>query len=535
MTLLKTYKQTILKDTRILVIDDSDTVRAYLHSILTPLGAAVDGAATGQEGLDKSVQADYQLIFLDLLLPDTDGMHVLQQIRTKNEHSTIIILTSFGSTKSAVAAMQKGADSYLEKQEFPASGDRAEFLKLIKQASNHRASQLARKQAVLAASPQAMAIHDLHDPAVAVLTATEILSQGDMGELSPEQQQFITIAHIAAQRLANLSHYLNHIPPGSDQLKLELERVDLREVIKASAPIFVLQARAKSQVLALGLPSQAVHVRADIERLVQALDNLISNAITYTPEGGHVTVHLQADQGRAVLRVSDTGAGIPPERMSSLFSERSERRQSQDELENTGSGLLIAKKIVEAHRGTLSAESEDVEGKGATFVISLALDVESAPPQPPSEDSREAPVPPTTPELLPQEEPGLPLAPVQDPELTRLFFDESRGQIRSLQNAISGLYFKPQDQQLIEVAHRTSHTLKGNALTMQQVEIHKLTVQMDDVLKQADKGSLTLTQIHVRRLAHLLDLIANLLEEGERSLPAQLSGHRPGGTRMLGH
>jgi signal transduction histidine kinase/HPt (histidine-containing phosphotransfer) domain-containing protein len=529
MTLLKTYKQTILKDTRILVIDDSDTVRAYLHSILTPLGATVDGAATGQEGLDQCAKVDYHLIFLDLLLPDTDGMHVLRQIREKNERVTIIILTSFGSTKSAVAAMQQGADSYLEKQEFPASGDRAEFLKLIKQAWNHRAGQLAHKQATQASGPQAMAVHDLHAPAVAVLTATEILSQGDMGELSPEQQQFITIAHVAAQRLANLSHYLNHLSPDSTQIELELERIDLREVVKASAPIFVLQARAKSQVLALGLPPEAVRGRADVERLVQALDNLISNAITYTPEGGQITVHLQAEQGQAVLCVSDTGPGIPPERLAGLFSEQRERKQQPDELEKTGMGLLIAKRIVDAHGGTLRAESEGLPGKGATFVVSLPLDVETVPPKP-SEISRKAPAPPTVPTPSTPSE-----ALSQDPELFRLFFDEASGQIRSLQNAISGLYFKPQDQQLIEVAHRTSHTLKGNALAMQQVEVHKLAAQMDDVLKQADKGSLTLTQIHVRRLAHLLDLIANLLEESESGTPAQPGTRRPGGTRMLGH
>jgi hypothetical protein len=116
----------------------------------------------------------------------------------------------------------------------------------------------------------------------------------------------------------------------------------------------------------------------DRGRLAQVLDNLISNALKFTPEGGTVEVRTRADDEHAMLEVSDTGIGISPEDQPRLF-ERFFRSSKADEqaIPGTGLGLAIVKAIVEAHSGRIEVESR--EGEGTTFRVRLPLTVERRP------------------------------------------------------------------------------------------------------------------------------------------------------------
>jgi signal transduction histidine kinase len=131
--------------------------------------------------------------------------------------------------------------------------------------------------------------------------------------------------------------------------------------------------RAESKELTLEAAAQDVPAMAgDRDRLAQVLDNLVSNAVKFTPQGGTVTVRLAAKDGAALIDVRDTGVGIPAAEQERLF-ERFYRASTATEraIPGVGLGLTIAKAIVEAHEGTL--EFDSIEGAGTTFRVRLPL------------------------------------------------------------------------------------------------------------------------------------------------------------------
>ncbi|MBM2619628.1 PAS domain S-box protein [Actinoplanes sp. LDG1-06] len=139
----------------------------------------------------------------------------------------------------------------------------------------------------------------------------------------------------------------------------------LREVVENHRP----NADAKQLTIGLRLePHLPVH--ADAHRLRQALDNLISNAIKYTPAGGHVTVTAETGGDGVTVEISDTGIGIPAEQYPHLFSRFFRASNaSREGIKGTGLGLAVTKAIVEAHQGTLAARP--AEGGGTTFTVTL--------------------------------------------------------------------------------------------------------------------------------------------------------------------
>ena len=119
----------MLKGKQILVVDDSPTIRKFLRNLLTRNGAEqINEASTGQETmthLETDLPCD--LVLLDLMLPDIDGIQLLQQIRQKDEHCAIVMITGTGGIKTATMAMNNGADGYINKQDLTIGNDPADF------------------------------------------------------------------------------------------------------------------------------------------------------------------------------------------------------------------------------------------------------------------------------------------------------------------------------------------------------------------------------------------------------------------------
>ena len=368
----------MLKDKRILAVDDSMAIRNYLRTILTRQGASADVAATGQEGLEMYAgDKGYDLILLDLILPDLNGIDVLRRIRREDDETTVVILTGLGGVKSAMAAVRHGADAYVEKKDIAAGSDLAEFFYILEQALEHRAGLVAQKQLQeVKADFYSMVTHDLRNPASGILIAVLILLDGDTGPLTPDQAEFIDIIQQSANKMLSLiNDYLDFAKIDAGYLRLNLNDVELHDLVEASTQVIRLQAKSKNQELILDLPPDPVPARADAERLLQVLDNLLSNAVKYTPEGGRITVQLRVEHGQAVFRVSDTGIGIRPAQLSALFTKYHRvPGETTVGIPGTGLGLLIVKEIVEAHGGTVRAESEGVRGKGTTFFVSIPLE-----------------------------------------------------------------------------------------------------------------------------------------------------------------
>ena len=165
----------------------------------------------------------------------------------------------------------------------------------------------------------------------------------------------------------------------AEGLSLEVDDVDVTELARNAIGSALPVARAQEITLEFDDPGPTP-ARADAKRLGQVFDNLISNAIKFTPTGGSVKVTVGANDEAVVARVADTGCGIPQQEQSRLF-ERFFRSSATQHLPGTGLGLTIVRAIVESHGGSITFYSE--EGEGTTFTFSLPL-TPSKPPRTPA-------------------------------------------------------------------------------------------------------------------------------------------------------
>jgi two-component system phosphate regulon sensor histidine kinase PhoR len=210
--------------------------------------------------------------------------------------------------------------------------------------------------------------HELRTPLAAIKLMVETMIEAH--DDADARAQFMPRVAAEVDRIVKLVEDLLAVARSeSGRLIMRKERFDLTDVAASVVDTFSHRAATIDVNLDLEAP-QAVHVEADRDRLAQVAVNLVDNALRHTPPAGSVTVEVGGDERWAVLRVRDTGAGIPYADLAHIFDRFyvADRSRSRGQ-SGTGLGLSIARNLVEAHGGTLSAES--IFGRGATFTCRL--------------------------------------------------------------------------------------------------------------------------------------------------------------------
>jgi PAS domain S-box-containing protein len=229
--------------------------------------------------------------------------------------------------------------------------------------------------------------HELRTPLSSILGYLELVMDDEDQPLTGEQRQYLTTVERNAQRLLRLvGDLLFTAQVDAGRFTLQPEDVDLTAIVRAAEETARVTAAAREVDVTVEAPDGGLVVRGDALRLGQACDNLVSNAVKFTPAGGRVTLRLEAgwqdDEGRvtaderpgcrpvAALSVSDTGVGIPAGEQGRLFTSffraSTARRNA---VPGVGLGLTITKAITSAHGGTLDVVS--TEGVGTTFTMTL--------------------------------------------------------------------------------------------------------------------------------------------------------------------
>lgn len=211
--------------------------------------------------------------------------------------------------------------------------------------------------------------HELRTPLTFVKGYVDLLMAGEMGLLNNEQQEALLIVADKTTEITRLIDdiiTLQRIEAGN----LQLQAHSLSDLIKTSVAGHRLVANKKGLTIDYTLPPEAVLVPMDKGRINQVLDNLIGNAIKFSPDGGTIMVQVQPFRTEVLISIADQGVGLPPEKRERIFDrfyqiDGSSRRR----FGGTGLGLAIVKRIIEAHSGRIWVESE--ENVGSIFIFAL--------------------------------------------------------------------------------------------------------------------------------------------------------------------
>jgi PAS domain S-box-containing protein len=218
----------------------------------------------------------------------------------------------------------------------------------------------------------ALVSHELRTPLTSIRGYLELVLEGEAGDLTDDQRQFLGVVERNAHRLLALVGdllFLAQIEAG--KLSLEIGAVDLSAIAAESVETARPLAEEKGITLTLATGPLAL-IAGDRARLAQLLDNLVSNGVKFTPAGGRVDVRVRGQRGQAVIEVRDTGMGIPSEEQKHLFERFFRTAQATEQaIPGTGLGLAISKAIVHGHGGQITLASS--EGSGTTFRVSIPI------------------------------------------------------------------------------------------------------------------------------------------------------------------
>jgi signal transduction histidine kinase len=227
-----------------------------------------------------------------------------------------------------------------------------------------RAGRIDRDNARVRDEFVAVVSHELRTPLTSILGYIEMIGDTDLDE---EQRGYFGVVKRNANRLLYLVSDLLLVAESDDGLRLDVGRLELETLVADSVEAGRVAAEAKG--IDLTSSSESATIEGDPLRLAQVIDNLLSNAIKYTPDGGRVVVTAWVRDDTAWIEVTDSGVGISPADRQQIFERFYRVRGSS--AGGAGLGLAITKAIVDAHRGTISVESE--VGSGTSFRVGLPL------------------------------------------------------------------------------------------------------------------------------------------------------------------
>ena len=208
--------------------------------------------------------------------------------------------------------------------------------------------------------------HDLRTPLSVILGYTEALSDGKL-EGAPETYE---VMYKEAQHLSHLIDDLRLLSlADTGELPLNRRPVAPQDLLERTSASHQPQAASKAIDLLVDAAPSLPKINVDPERLAQVLNNLVSNALRHTPEGGQIILSAEQRDNHILLKVMDTGSGIPAEDLPYIFNRFYRGDQARRQTGESGLGLAIARSIIQAHGGTITVDSTvDV---GSTFTIML--------------------------------------------------------------------------------------------------------------------------------------------------------------------
>lgn len=419
----------------ILAVDDNEVNLVAIEAALNPLGRRVVFASSGAEALGKLLERDFALILLDVAMPGMSGIETARLIRSRDRSrgTPIIFVTGMSWEDAAIdEAYEVGGFDFLTKP-FRAEVLRAKarvFLTLQERTRTlrHQAEELRESQVrlhehelheqrkrfesqLLDSKLQQLADSDRRHHELAAIIGNELLNPlqtlqmaFDLLREHPNAEMGERIYSLVEHRLVHVTRLVEGLIDvarvASGQLELSPETVNVAEIIRQALDSCrsIIETRKLTTRFDCDTSIPPL-VMGDPVRLLQAVSTLIDHAARSTPEYGQVIATSRVAAGDVVVCITDTGRGIAPERLSTIFDMFVKDSTAHDS-GRLRLGLALVKQLIELHDGALCASSDGI-GKGATFELRLPLapqDVELS-----SMDSGPSELDPGSSELLTQQ------------------------------------------------------------------------------------------------------------------------------------
>ncbi|MFZ1026480.1 MAG: hybrid sensor histidine kinase/response regulator [Limnoraphis robusta] len=330
----------------------------------------------------------YDVILLDLTLPDSQGLNSLKPLLSNAPSVPIVVLTNNNDDELALEAVRQGAQDYLVKRQVSVETlvrslryaierkQAMESLREVNQALSHRVREQtvelvkAKEQHQLTSEFVSMMSHDFRNPLSTILLSTELLRDWEPNLTKEQKRSIFQRIRSAGKNLVQLLDEVILVGRADvDRLECLPTSLDLESFCQQLVEEARLEVSSLHQV-ELKIQGDFSETLWDESLLRHIFSNLFANAIKYSPQGGIIRLEVIAQDNFAIFNLIDHGIGIPHHDLVKLF-QAFHRASNVGKISGTGLGLAIVKRCVEAHGGDIFVESE--VGVGTTFSVKLPL------------------------------------------------------------------------------------------------------------------------------------------------------------------
>lgn len=368
------------KQRLILVIDDEEALRDGCRQVLSKTGYDVLTAGNGSEGIRLAREHLPDMVFVDLKMPNLSGMEIIEILSHDIPDAVLVIITGYASIMSAVEAMQKGAYDYLPK---PFSADQLRVL--THRGLEHRRLKMETKilreeKDQIQKNFITFVSHEMRSPLVVIRQYIETLKVIAGDRFDQDVREIIERCGNRVEGLENLvEHWLDISRIENGTFTEKKASLSLSAVLYRSIEEMTPLCRKRGISLKTEIQDNLPEIIGDEESLVRVFTNIIGNATKYTSSPGMISVGVQHDKYYVIVNISDTGIGIPHDKIPFIF-EPFFRCKGQDErVRGSGLGLTFCKKIMESHQGDISVSS--TEGEGTIFTLKFPVQIQATKPE----------------------------------------------------------------------------------------------------------------------------------------------------------
>lgn len=360
----------------VLMVDDTPANLALLSAMMKGLGYQVHAAVSGELALQAARNDPPDLILLDINMPEMDGYEVCDELKSDErlKEIPVIFLSALTETIDKVRAFGVGGVDYITKP--------FQFEEVEARVKTHL--ELCRKKRQLQENYDKldkleklrdslvhMIIHDLRSPLMVIGSYLEFIKKDKSNILSPDSVNDIEEALKASDMMTEIvSDVLDTSKLEEGKMKLNLTECDLTRMLEEGSS--GLKSLFRGREIRLVPVKSPATVLADREIVYRVLQNLLANALKFTPDGGLILLSIEPAGERVRVSVKDNGPGIAPEYREKIFEKFGQVEiRAGHQRYSTGLGLTFCKLAVEAHGGRIGVDSE--EGKGSSFWFELPV------------------------------------------------------------------------------------------------------------------------------------------------------------------